>query len=112
MKTNQRFMFHEILVKTMKLGSVIIDISIDQGGCSKTSKITTHSNPVYYKHNVVSYCVPNIASRVARNRFLCIIYIFAPVILIYGPFWRPIPMLKEFTGLRQGVYIIQWNINK
>ncbi len=49
----------ESMVKTMQKGSVIVDVSIDQGGCVETSIPTTHSNPVYLKHNVVHYCVAN-----------------------------------------------------
>lgn len=49
----------EPMVKTMQKGSVIVDVSIDQGGCVETSMPTTHSNPVYLKHDVVHYCVAN-----------------------------------------------------
>jgi alanine dehydrogenase len=57
----------EQLVKNMKRGSVIVDISIDQGGCSETSHPTTHANPTYVKHNVVHYCVANMPGAVART---------------------------------------------
>jgi alanine dehydrogenase len=57
----------EQLVKDMKRGSVIVDISIDQGGCSETSHPTTHANPTYIKHNVVHYCVANMPGAVART---------------------------------------------
>ncbi|MGR9052301.1 MAG: alanine dehydrogenase [Gammaproteobacteria bacterium] len=49
----------EAMVKSMSPGSVIVDVSIDQGGCIETSMPTTHSNPVFIKHNVVHYCVSN-----------------------------------------------------
>jgi len=55
------------MVKTMKPGSVIIDVSIDQGGCVETSRPTTISNPVYITHNVIHYCVPNIPALVSRT---------------------------------------------
>ncbi len=57
----------EKLVKAMKRGSVIVDISIDQGGFSETSKPTTHTNPTYVKHGVVHYCVANMPGAVART---------------------------------------------
>jgi alanine dehydrogenase len=57
----------ESLVKGMKRGSVIVDISIDQGGCSETSKPTTHANPTYVTHGVVHYCVTNMPGAVART---------------------------------------------
>jgi alanine dehydrogenase len=57
----------EKLVKAMKRGSVIVDISIDQGGFAETSKPTTHTNPTYVKHGVVHYCVANMPGAVART---------------------------------------------
>ena len=51
----------ESMVMEMKPGSVIIDVSIDQGGCIETSEVTTHNNPTFIKHDVIHYCVPNIA---------------------------------------------------
>lgn len=55
------------LVRNMKRGSVIVDISIDQGGCAATSKPTTHAEPSYVKHGVVHYCVANMPGAVART---------------------------------------------
>lgn len=66
----------ESLVKRMKKGSVIIDVSIDQGGCFETSQPTSHDYPVYSKHGVIHYCVPNMPGAVpytstyALNTFL------------------------------------------
>ena len=57
----------EQLVKDMQRGSVLVDISIDQGGCSETSKPTTHANPTYVVHDVVHYCVTNMPGAVART---------------------------------------------
>jgi alanine dehydrogenase len=57
----------ESLVKKMKRGSVMVDISIDQGGCSETSRPTTHANPTYVTHGVVHYCVTNMPGAVART---------------------------------------------
>ncbi len=57
----------EEMVAQMKSGSVIIDVSIDQGGAFETSEMTTHDKPVFKKFNVIHYCVPNIPSRVSRT---------------------------------------------
>ncbi len=55
------------MVKSMQPGTVIVDISIDQGGCAETSRPTTHSNPTYVEHGVVHYCVTNMPGAVART---------------------------------------------
>lgn len=57
----------EEMVKEMKRGAVIVDVSIDQGGCIETSRITTLSDPVYQMHDVIHYCVPNMPAIVART---------------------------------------------
>ncbi|MBI4547567.1 MAG: alanine dehydrogenase [Ignavibacteriae bacterium] len=57
----------EEMVKQMRPGSIIIDVSIDQGGCIETSRPTTLENPTYILHNVIHYCVPNVAANVART---------------------------------------------
>jgi alanine dehydrogenase len=55
------------MIKSMKSGSVIVDVAIDQGGCVETSKPTTHSNPTYLVDNVVHYCVANMPGGVPRT---------------------------------------------
>ena len=60
-------MITESMVRKMRPGSVIIDLSIDQGGCVETSRPTTLSDPVFKKHGVIHYCVPNVPSSVART---------------------------------------------
>lgn len=76
-----RYLVTEDIISQMKPGSVIIDVSIDQGGCFETSQITTHQNPVFTKYGVIHYCVPNIASRVARTASLALSNIFTPILL-------------------------------
>lgn len=71
----------EEMVKKMKPGSVIIDVSIDQGGCVETSRPTTIANPVFVKHGVIHYCVPNIASNVARTATHALTNVSLPYIL-------------------------------
>jgi alanine dehydrogenase len=55
------------MVESMRPGSVIIDIAIDQGGCVETSRMTTHSNPTYVEHGVVHYCVGNMPGAVPNT---------------------------------------------
>lgn len=55
------------MLKTMKPGSVVVDIAIDQGGCFETSRITTHDNPVFVEEGVIHYCVANMPGAVART---------------------------------------------
>ena len=66
------------MLPTMKPGSVVVDVSIDQGGCIETCKPTTHEDPTYIIDGVVHYCVPNIASRVARTASFALSNIFTP----------------------------------
>ena len=93
------------LVSKMKKGSVIIDISIDRGGSIETSELRTQVDPVFVKHGVIHYCVPNIASRVARTASIAISNVFAPLILGFGQLGTTGRHLKENVGLRNGVYI-------
>lgn len=71
----------EGMVEKMKSGSVIIDVSIDNGGCFETSDLTTHENPVFLKHDVIHYCVPNIASAVSNTASNAISNILMPLII-------------------------------
>lgn len=66
------FKVSEDVVAKMKPNAVILDVSIDQGGCFETSKPTTHYSPVYKLHGVIHYCVPNIASRFAHTASLAL----------------------------------------
>ncbi len=95
----------EDMVKQMKPGSVIVDVSIDQGGCIESSCVTTHSDPVYEKHGVTHYCVPNIASRIPNTASYAISNFFAPVLMSVGEEGGAEQVLKRDASLRQGVYI-------
>lgn len=55
------------MVRTMKKGSVIVDVSIDQGGCIESSRPTSLSDPIYIENDVIHFCVPNIPAMVART---------------------------------------------
>jgi len=80
-KGKMQIIISEEMVATMKPGSVIIDVSIDQGGCIETSEITTHDNPIFTKYGIIHFCVPNIASRVPRTATTAINNIFVPMLL-------------------------------
>jgi alanine dehydrogenase len=71
----------EHMVEKMQAGSVIIDVSIDNGGCFETSSLTSHEEPTFVKHDVIHYCVPNIASGVSRTASTAISNILMPLIL-------------------------------
>jgi len=95
----------ETMVSDMKVGSVIIDVSIDQGGCFETSEVTNHTKPVFRKHGVIHYCVPNIASRVSRTASYALSTIFNRILLDIGEEGGVEHMLRRNDGVRNGVYI-------
>ena len=105
MDSSTSFLVTEEMVTRMKKGSVIVDISIDQGGCFETSRLTSHENPVFVKHNVIHYCVPNIASSVARTASYALSNIFAPILAAIGDSGGISTLIREDEGLREGVYI-------
>ncbi|TVZ54973.1 alanine dehydrogenase [Lutibacter sp. Hel_I_33_5] len=71
----------EEMIEQMKEGAVIVDVSIDRGGCFETSNITDHKKPTFEKHGVIHYCVPNIPSRYSRTASVSISNIFTPYLL-------------------------------
>jgi alanine dehydrogenase len=95
----------EEMVEQMKSGAVIVDVSIDQGGCFETSRVTNHTTPIFKKHGVVHYCVPNIASRVSYTASYALSNIFAPILLKIGESGGIERFLKRDAGVRNGVYI-------
>lgn len=100
----------EEMVSEMKFGSVVIDVSIDQGGCFETSKSTSHSNPTFREYGVVHYCVPNIASRVARTSSSALSNIFTPILLNIGEYGGFENLLWKDAAIRSGVYIFRGTI--
>ncbi|QTN37611.1 alanine dehydrogenase [Cryomorphaceae bacterium] len=95
----------EEMVQQMKAGSVIVDVSIDHGGCFETSEITTHEHPTFRKFEVIHYGVPNIASRVARTASLSLSNIFMPILLNAGDQGGIDAMVRFNKGLRHGLYM-------
>lgn len=95
----------EEMVSEMRAGAVIVDVSIDQGGCFETSEVTNHTHPVFRKYGVIHYCVPNIASRVSRTASYAFSNIFTPILLSIGEEGGMEDMLWRVMGVRQGVYL-------
>ncbi|MGB0429628.1 MAG: alanine dehydrogenase, partial [Bacteroidia bacterium] len=93
------------LVSRMKTGSIIIDVSIDRGGCFETSEVTNHNEPVYEKHDVIHYCVPNIPSRVSRTASYALSNVFSNLLIEMGRVggFKNFVWEKEFV--RESVYL-------
>ncbi len=94
----------ENMVMKMKPGSVIIDVSIDQGGSFETSEVTTHDKPTFIKHDIIHYCVPNIASKVPRTASYAISHIITPLLIKSGQYGNIERFLQAHPGLLHGVY--------
>ncbi len=97
----------EETVSKMKPNSVIIDVSIDQGGCFETSSITNHKVPTFRKHDVIHYCVPNIASRVSRTATYALTNIFTPILVDIGEMGGIMNLIWERPGIRNAIYLYQ-----
>lgn len=95
----------EEMVMKMKAGAIIIDVSIDQGGCFETSLMTDHKNPVFEKHGVTHYCVPNIPSKVPRTASLALSNLIVPMIQRVGEEGGINNILRTDQGIRNGVYL-------
>ncbi len=94
----------ESMVQQMKDGSVLVDVSIDQGGCCETSIMTTHSSPVFSKYGVTHYCVPNIASKVSHTASMAISNILVNDMLSLGRNGIN-GLLQLNAGFAKGVYM-------
>lgn len=103
-KGRPRHVITEEMVSHMKPDSLIIDLSIDQGGCIETSEITTLSKPVFRKHGVIHYCVPNVASRVAHTAANALSNIFTPTILRAAEEGGVEAMIFSHKWFMKGVY--------
>jgi alanine dehydrogenase len=93
------------MVSNMKAGSVIVDVSIDRGGCFETAKLTTHENPIFKKYDVIHYCVPNIASSVARTASRAISNILMPILQQCADAGGMEAIIQDKSGIRNGVYM-------
>lgn len=97
----------EEMVSSMRPGSVIIDVSIDRGGCFETSEITTHESPIYMKYGVIHYCVPNIPSGFARTASQAISNVLMPLLLEAGEDGGFEQMVWHQIHLRSGIYMFK-----
>ena len=93
------------MVENMKKGAVIIDVSIDMGGCFETSEVTTHAKPTIEKFGVLHYAVPNIPSRYPKTASISISNIFTPYLLKLGEEGGLENSLRFDKGLRNGLYM-------
>lgn len=95
----------ETMVEHMKKGAVIVDVSIDTGGCFETSEVTTHEKPTFIKNNVVHYCVPNIPSRYSKTASLSISNIITPYLMQIAEDGGIESAIRCNKGLKNGVYM-------
>lgn len=95
----------ETMVEHMKKGAVIVDVSIDTGGCFETSEVTTHEKPTFIKNDVIHYCVPNIPSRYSKTASLSISNIITPYLLQIAEDGGIETAIRCDKGLKNGVYL-------
>lgn len=95
----------EDMVKSMKKGAVIIDLSIDRGGCIETTECRALRDPVYEKHGVIHFSAWNLPSRVARTASIALSNIFNPLFQNIAEAGGIIQLLKNDRGIRNGVYL-------
>jgi alanine dehydrogenase len=100
----------ESMVMKMKPNAVIIDVSIDQGGCFETSEMTNHDKPTFVKHDVIHYCVPNIASRVSRTASIAMSNILTNLLLQLIQVGGIKSLIKSSKGVRNGAYLFGGNV--
>lgn len=99
-------------VKLMKKGAVIVDMSIDHGGCIETSGPTTHEKPIYTYEGVIHYCVPNVLSRVARTASIAYSNVFLPLLQNVASQGGFVHAVRYDTGLREGIYLYNGILTK
>ncbi len=104
-KTRAPIIVSEDMVSIMKNGAVIIDVSIDRGGCFETSELTSHSRPTFTKHGVIHYGVPNIPSRYAKTATVSISNTITPYLLNIGDEGGFESAVKYDRIIRSGMYM-------
>lgn len=95
----------EPMVAAMRRGTVVVDVSIDRGGCFETSRITSHERPTFLEFGVIHYCVPNIPSRVSRTASKALSNIFAPMLLEFAGDGGIESAIRKNRLARSGVYM-------
>lgn len=100
----------EEMVSIMRPGSVILDVCIDRGGCFETSEITSHDNPIFIKHGVIHYCVPNIPSGFARTASQAISNVLMPLLLEIGDEGGLEKLVWHKFNIRSGIYLFKGSL--
>lgn len=102
----------DTMVAQMKKGAVIIDTCIDHGGCFETSRVTNLDNPVFIKHGVIHYCVPNITSDISRTASYAMSNLLSPIFRKLGQFGGIEQFIRTDAHFRNGVYLYKGTITK
>ena len=100
----------EEIVETMRAGSIIIDVAIDRGGCFETSELTSHEQPIFIKHNVIHYCVPNIPSGFARTASQAISNVLMPLLLQISDEGGIDEIVWHKINVREGIYLFKGSL--
>lgn len=95
----------QTMVENMKKGAIIIDVSIDKGGCFETSEVTSHDRPTFTKLGVTHYCVPNIPARYSKTASVALSNIFTPYILNIANDGGIEHAIRMDKGLKCGIYL-------
>ena len=100
----------ETMVSNMRKGSVIVDVSIDHGGCFETSNVTTHKEPTFTKYDVIHYCVPNIPSGFARTASQAISNVLMPLLLETADDGGVDNVIWYKANIRSGIYLFKGSL--
>ncbi|HMO62105.1 MAG TPA: alanine dehydrogenase [Ferruginibacter sp.] len=100
----------EEMVSAMRPGTVIVDVSIDRGGCFETSEVTTHEKPVFKKFDVIHYCVPNIPSGFARTASQAISNVLMPLLLETADDGGMDHLVWHKLNIRTGIYMFKGSL--
>ncbi len=100
----------EEMVSQMRPGTVIVDVSIDRGGCFETSEVTTHEKPVIKKYDVIHYCVPNIPSGFARTASQAISNVLMPLLLETAAEGGVEKLIWYKLNIRSGIYLFKGSL--
>lgn len=100
----------ESMVSNMRPGTVIVDVSIDRGGCFETSVVTTHDKPVFRKYDVIHYCVPNIPSGFARTASQAISNVLMPLLLETADEGGIDNIVWHKVNIRSGIYLFKGSL--
>jgi alanine dehydrogenase len=100
----------EEMVSQMRQGSVIVDVSIDRGGCFETSEITSLESPIFLKHGVIHYCVPNIPSGFARTASQAISNVIMPLLLEAAESGGFESLVWHKVSIRSGIYLFKGSL--